>query len=262
MSDTERTTEAILSSEENRVLYIVFNRYEKKNALNHSMYARLAALLDHATATPSIRAVCFCGSKDIFCGGNDIKDFLSATMQDENAPVLQFLRAVIDFPKPMVAAVEGAAIGIGTTLLLHCDLVYASKAAYFQTPFTGLALCPEAASSVLLPKVVGLTRASAMLLLGQKIDAATALSWGLLTEILPEESFNQSLTKRLNILTALPPEAVRATKALLRAPLREACQEGLQREIDLFTQRLSSPEAAEAVQAFLERRPPDFSHFE
>lgn len=262
MNNTGATNETILTQESGGVLFATFNRPDKKNALTHDMYARLAELLRQADVTPGVRAVCFRGAGGAFTSGNDLMDFLSGPPMDENSPVLQFIHGLIDFRKPLVAAVTGPAIGIGTTMLLHCDLVYASPKAFLQMPFTRLALCPEAASSFLLPRVIGLTRASELLLLGNGIDARTAHAWGLVTAILPEDSFDAELEQRLAALAALPPEAVRAAKALIRQPLIDGAHDAVRREAELFAGRLSSAEAAEAMQAFLERRPPDFSRFE
>lgn len=261
MTDTVSTTSEILVNEEDSVVYATFNRPRKKNALTHAMYVRLVEVLSEADATAGVRAVCLRGSGGCFTSGNDLGDFLMNPPSDGNSPVLQFLHQLIDFKKPLIGAVEGPAVGIGTTMLLHCDLVYASETATFQMPFTKLALCPEAASSFLLPRLIGLTRASELLLSSKAIDVATALQWGLINEILPAKTFAESLKQRLDVLTALPPEAVRATKALVRGPLSEEAHEAVNREAALFAQRLSSGEAAEAMQAFLERRPPDFSRF-
>lgn len=262
MTEPALTDELILAAELEGILTVTFNRPRKKNALTHDMYSRLVDLLQQAKLNARIRGVCFRGAGRCFCSGNDLGDFLTNPPNSEDSPVFRFLNDLIDFPKPLVAAVEGAAVGIGTTMLLHCDLVYASGTAVFQMPFTRLALCPEAASSFLLPRVVGLTRASRLLVLGDAIDAVTALNWGLITELLPEASFDQTLDERLRALAALPPEAVRAAKALVREPLAGAAHEAVRREANLFAGRLASAEAAEALQAFMERRPPDFSRFD
>ena len=203
---------------------------------------------------PSRRGNCF-------TSGNDLMDFISNPPVEETARNAVSAWAV-DFKKTLVAAVEGPAIGIGTTMLLHCDLVYASDTAVFQMPFTRLGLCPEAASSFLLPKIIGLARAGELLLQGRSIDAATAERWGLLTEVIEAKSFDALLEQRLATLAALPPEALRDTKALVRGPLSQAAHEAIEREAQRFARRLTSGEAAEAMQAFMERRPPDFSRFE
>lgn len=243
------------------LLTITLNRPEKKNALTHDMYSAMVEALEEAQADAAVRAICLRGTDSCFTSGNDLKDFLACPPTNEESPVMRFMHALIDVKKPLVAAVQGPAVGIGVTMTLHCDLVYASPTAVFKTPFTQLALCPEAASSYLLPRIIGIPRAMSMLMLGQSIDAETAAQWGLVTELFPQEEFDARLRERMDALTALPPEAVRATKALMRDPYREHSHEAVQREAALFLQRLMSAEAAEAMQAFLERRPPDFSRF-
>ncbi len=262
MTETTQTEETVLVSEYKGILTATFNRPGKKNALTQAMYTRLVEVIGQVNSTPGLRGLCLRGAERCFTSGNDLGDFIVNPPKDESSPVIQFLHALIDFTKPLVAAVEGPAVGIGTTMLLHCDLVYASETATFQMPFTRLALCPEAASSFLLPRITGLARAGELLLLGRSFDAKTALQWGLLTEILPQHSFDSLLNQKLDALTVLPPEALRDTKALIRGPLAAEAHEAVQREAQRFSQRLASREAAEALQAFLERRPPDFSRFE
>ena len=262
MNDAQAAEKVILVSESHGILTALFNRPRKKNALTHAMYARLVDLLRYADSASTVRVFCLRGAGNCFTSGNDLMDFISNPPGDENSPVLQFLHGLVDFRKPLAAAVEGPAIGVGTTMLLHCDLVYASGTAVFQMPFTRLGLCPEAASSLLLPKIVGLARAGDLLLQGRTIDAATAERWGLLTEVLDPGAFDTLLEERLAALAALPPEALRDTKALVRGPLAEAAHEAIRREAQRFSRRLASGEAAEAMQAFLERRTPDFSRFE
>jgi enoyl-CoA hydratase/carnithine racemase len=261
MTEAIQNSDVILVENRKGILIATFNRPKKKNALTHAMYARLVELLELARTSDDVRALCLCGAGGCFTSGNDLMDFLSNPPKDENSPVLQFIHGLIDFNKPLIAAVEGPAIGIGTTMLLHCDLIYASDTAVFQMPFTKLALCPEAASSYLLPRVIGLQRATELLLTSRSINAETALEWGLITEVLPGESFSAAVENRLEALAALPPEALRATKALIRRPDVEQIHEAAHQEAFLFAQRLASGEAAEAMQAFLERRPPDFSRF-
>ena len=252
----------ILVSMENNILKVTFNRPDKKNALTHAMYEALIEALERTDKEPAVRALCFCGAGDCFTSGNDLKDFLGNPPSGEQSPVIRFLHALVDMKKPLVAAVQGPAIGIGTTMLLHCDMVFASPNASFQMPFTKLALCPEAGSSLLLPQVIGMTRALSMLLSSQTIDANTAAQWGLVTELIPGILFENTVTERLAALAALPPEAVRVAKALVRDPMREAAHEAVNREAGEFIKRLMSAEAAEAMQAFLERRAPDYSKFE
>lgn len=255
------TTEHILVSNENGVMTITFNRPEKKNALTHAMYEAMIEALKQAEAEAAVRAVCFRGAGACFTSGNDLKDFLSNPPSGGQSPVMTFLHALVDMKKPLVAAVQGPAIGIGTTMLLHCDLVLAAPDAAFQMPFTKLALCPEAGSSFLLPRVVGMTRALSLLLTSQTIDANTATQWGLVTELIPSILFDNTVQERLAALAALPPEAVRVAKALVRDPDRDATHEAVDREAGEFLNRLISAEAGEAMQAFLERRTPDFSKF-
>ncbi len=249
-------------SRQDGVMTVMFNRPEKKNALTHAMYEAMIEALQSAESDAQVRALCFRGAGGCFTSGNDLKDFLGNPPSDAESPVMRFLHAIIDARKPLVAAVQGPAIGIGTTMLLHCDVVIAAPDATFQMPFTKLALCPEAGSSYLLPKVVGATRALSLLLTSQTIDADTAAQWGLVSELASATDFDAEVEARLSVLAALPPEAVRTTKALVRDPMREALHAAVDREAAQFLQRLMSAEAAEAMQAFLERRPPDFSRFE
>lgn len=254
--------DTVLVNREAGVMNVVFNRPEKKNALTHAMYDAMIAALQQAETEPAVRVVCFRGAGNCFTSGNDLRDFLGNPPSSGDSPVMRFLHLLIDLKKPLVAAVRGPAIGIGATMLLHCDMVFAAPDATFQMPFTKLALCPEAGSSYLLPKVVGATRALSLLLSSGAIDAATATQWGLATELVAVDTFDAVVAERLAALAALPPEAVRVAKALVRDPEREAAHDAVNREAMQFMQRLMSAEAAEAMQAFLERRPPDFSRFE
>ncbi len=239
-----------------RVTTLQLDRPEKKNALTLEMYRALAAALAAADADPQIRAMVITGTRDCFCAGNDIGDF--ARGGDLTAP-FGFLRAIATIDKPIVAAVAGVAIGIGTTLLLHCDLVFAAASARFKTPFVDLALVPEAASSLLLPAIVGARRAAQLLLLGEELDAATALAWGLVNRVVddPLAAAHEAAVK----LAACAPTSLRATKALMRRASREAVLETMRIEGEAFAERLRSPEAMEAFQAFMARRPADFSRF-
>ncbi len=263
MTTNTTADDLIQITQEGGVMTATFNRPEKKNALTHTMYEAMIDALEQAEAEPGVRVLCFRGAGGCFTSGNDLKDFLGNPPSDpKNSPVMRFLHALIDMKKPLAAAVQGPAIGIGATMLLHCDLVIAAPDAVFQMPFTKLALCPEAGSSYLLPRVVGTTRALSLLLSSQSLDTATAAQWGLVTEVASTDQFDAVVTERLNALAALPPEAVRTAKALVRDPERDAAHEAVNREAAQFLQRLMSAEAAEAMQAFLERRQPDFSRFE
>jgi enoyl-CoA hydratase/carnithine racemase len=244
-----------------RVLEIEIARPEKKNALTQAMYAALAEALRSADSNATIRAVLIHGSRDCFTAGNDLKDFLERPPHSEEAPVSGFLASLPAFGKPLVAAVNGPAVGIGTTMLLHCDLVFAAPSATFQLPFVNLGVVPEAASSFLLPYIAGYQRAAELLLLGRPFGPDKALAAGFVTEIVPEaELFERARAAALSV-AALPPAAVRAAKALMREPYRARVAEAMQAEGKVFRERLSSPEAKEAMTAFFEKRKPDFSRF-
>jgi enoyl-CoA hydratase/carnithine racemase len=244
-----------------RITTVRFARPDKKHAITLEMYAALAAALEAAAADPAVRVVVIAGSRECFTAGNDLADFLRAAQGgtgDIDAP-LTFLRLLASFEKPIVAAVAGVAIGIGTTLLLHCDLVYAAPSARFKVPFVDLGLVPEAGSSVLLPALVGARRAAQLLLLGEQLDAATALAWGLVNGV--SEDVDAAAHAAATRLAACAPTALRTTKALTRRTTRELVIETMRVEGEAFSARLRSPEAMEALQAFMARRPPDFSRF-
>ncbi|HEX2187697.1 MAG TPA: enoyl-CoA hydratase [Longimicrobiaceae bacterium] len=254
-------SEHVLVEAREAVLHVRLNRPEKKNALTVEMYAALADALRRAEDDPAIRAVALGAEGDAFTGGNDLADFLQRPPTDETSPVLRFLEALIGARKPVVAAVNGLAVGVGTTLLLHCDLVYAARSARFHLPFVGLGLVPEAGSSLLLPQRVGQARAAELLLLGEPFDAEQALAMGLVSAVFPDGELAARVEERVRRLVAQPPAAVRITKSLLRRADRAALPEQMREESALFLERLRSPEAREAMQAFMERRAPDFSRF-
>jgi enoyl-CoA hydratase/carnithine racemase len=243
-----------------RVTTIRLDRPDKKNAISIEMYAALGAALDAAAADPAVRAVVLGGTRDCFTAGNDLGDFVRAAQGGgDTGAGLGFLRALAAFDKPLIGAVAGVAIGIGTTMLLHCDLVYAAPTARFRTPFVDLALVPEAGSSILLPALVGARRAAQLLLLGEQLDAPTALAWGLINGVVDDP--DAAAAAAAGKLASLAPGALRATKALTRRASRETVAEAMRVELEAFAERLRSPEAMEAFQAFLARRPPDFSRF-
>lgn len=243
---------------EGAVRTITFDRPEKRNAFTSEMYADLTDALEAADRDDAVRVVLLQGAGGAFTAGNDLHDFLEAPPSGEHSPVVRFLYALVAFDKPLVAAVEGPAVGVGCTMLLHCDLVYASEDCRFQLPFVNLGLCPEAASSYLLPRVAGLQRASELLLLGEPFDALRAREAGIVNEVLPHEVVRDRALERARSLAARPPAAVKCTRDLLRTGLRERLEEVLGAEIQVFAGRLVSPEAKEAFQAFVEKRPPDF----
>lgn len=245
---------------QDRVLQLVFDRLDKKNALTQAMYTALADALDKAADDAEVRAVVFSGSADCFSAGNDIQDFLAGGLSPD-APVLRFLRTVVGFEKPLVAAVAGPAIGIGTTLLFHCDLVYAAPSTVLKTPFVDLALVPEAASSLLMPAGLGYQRAAGMLLLGEAMSADEAHVAGLVNRVVAAEELLATALDAARRLAAKPPAALRLSKSLMRRGSQQAVAARLGEEAEVFVTQLASPEAKEAFTAFLERRAPDFSRF-
>ena len=242
-----------------RVATIELARTEKKNALTADMYAAMTDALAAAESDPGARAILIHGTRDCFTAGNDLKDFLAGPAGASEA--LRFISALSKVEKPLVAAVGGPAVGIGTTLLLHCDLVYAAPGARFQLPFVPLGLVPEGASSLLLPLIAGYQRAAELLLLGQAFTADKALAAGIVTEIVPEEALLARARAAAAAIAALPPASVRLTKQLMKQPIAAAVAAQMAEEARLFAERLQSGEAKEAMRAFLEKRKPDFSRF-
>ena len=256
---------AIKTATLNGVATIEIARPEKKNALTIAMYQAMADAINAAKADAAVRALLITGQPGIFTSGNDLEDFMqrppgSGSGNDES-PVFRFMRALIDCDKPVVAAVTGAAIGIGTTMLLHCDLVYVSDEARLAMPFVGLGLVPEFGSSLLLPQRIGQARAAEKLLLGDPFTGAEAVELGLANAVLPAGEVANHARRVAERFNALPPGAVRETKRLLRAPQAEATFMAIRTEGELFAARLRSPEAMEAFQAFFQKRRPDFSKF-
>ena len=249
----------ILSHIEAGVMTITLNRVEKKNSFTAAMYARLADVLDAAGHDASVRAVVIQGHETIFSAGNDIADFLNVPPNHPQAPVFRFLRAISTFAKPLLASVCGPAVGIGTTLLLHCDLVYAGDNAAFSVPFVNLGLCPEAASSFLLPQLMGNARAAEALLLGEPFTAETALELGLINRIVPPAEANTLAQKQAQKLAAKPLAALMETKRLMKKTHSGFVAERIAEEAASFGRMLSEPAAREAFTAFMEKRRPDFS---
>jgi enoyl-CoA hydratase/carnithine racemase len=251
----------VIVETKDRVTRIELNRPEKKNALSLEMYAAMARALAEADADAQVRAVLINGQPGCFCSGNDVKDFLELERAPGASPAAGFLRAISTAAKPLVAAVGGPAVGVGTTMLLHCDLVYAAPSARLQLPFVPLGLLPEAGSSLLLPAMAGYRRAAEMLLLGEPFGAEKALAAGIVTEIVPEGDLLEHARQVAAALAALPPASVRMTKELMKRASAQAVQARITEELGLFGERLQSPEAKEALRAFLEKRKPDFSRF-
>jgi enoyl-CoA hydratase/carnithine racemase len=246
-------SDALLTKLESGVLTLTFNRPEKKNAFTHAMYEAAADALRKAEGDDSIRVVLLTGAGGVFTAGNDIGDFMEHPPTGEDSAVFRFLKALVDAPKPVVAAVDGPAVGIGTTMLLHCDYVVASERARFHMPFVQLGLCAEGASSLLLPRVAGTALASELLLFGEPFDAATALRAGLINKVVPPASLLEVAGERATTLASRPAEALRVTKRLVREPLRAEVHATLAREGAEFIQRLQSTEAQEAFMAFMSR---------
>lgn len=240
------------------VMEIRFNRPEKKNALTRAMYEAVSAALLQADADAAIRAVLLTGTGDTFTSGNDIKDFQARGAGDGPRGGSGFLPVISSLQKPLIAAVNGAAIGVGTTMLMHCDLIVAARSARFVMPFTQLALVPEAASTLLVPRALGHQRASALLLLGEPLDAAMALEWGFVNRVVEDAALMQVARDMARRLAALPPQAVRLTKRLMKHG-EPSVAGRIEEEIGIFSERLRSTEAQEAFAAFMEKRRPDFS---
>lgn len=268
MTETAALSEAdaIRTEVDGPLLWIRIDRAAKRNAITSAMYGRLAAALDEADRTPSVRTVVITGfngtDHDVFSSGNDLADFLANPPKDESSNTVQFLKALARFSKPLVAAVSGPAVGIGATLLLHCDLVYAADNARIQFPFTGLGVVPEAGSTQLLARSVGHVRASELLLLGEPFSGQQALDWGLVNAVAPASEVEELARTRALKLAAQPAAALRATKALIRESRNADLNSVIVKEMQVFAQRLNSPEAQEAVNAFLEKRKPDFTKFD
>ena len=249
----------ILIHTEDGITTLTFNRVDKKNSITAAMYAALADAVEAARDDAAVRCVVFQGHETIFSAGNDISDFLNNPPAGEDAPVFRFLRAIATFPKPLLAGVCGPAVGIGTTLLLHCDLVYAGDNAAFSMPFVNLGLCPEAASSLLVPQMMGYHRAAEALLLGEPFMAEAALEVGLVNRVLaPSEvtHYTQSVARKL---VAKPLSSLVETKRLMKKGNAAQVMAVMAEEGASFGRMLREPAAREAFSAFMERRKPDFS---
>ncbi len=243
------------------IFQIEIARPEKKNALTAAMYQTMADALASAEADPAVRVILISGAGGNFTAGNDLADFLATPPMDESAPVFRFIKGFANLQKPFVAAVEGVAIGVGTTMLLHCDLVYAGSGARFALPFANLGLTPEAASSLLLPLRAGHAKAAEMLMLGEVFPAQTALDVGIVNAVLPDGQVLNHALDRCRKLTTQPAASLRLTKQLMKRAQDALIRETMNVEAGVFRQRLVSPEAKEAFAAFFEKRKPDFSSF-
>lgn len=252
----------IRSTERGAVRAIGFDRAERRNAITAEMYAMLANALEDASRTEGVKVVVIHGHEGVFTAGNDLEDFLNDPPTGDAAPVFRFLKTLATFRLPVIAAVSGPAVGVGTTLLLHCDLVYAADTARFSLPFANLGLCPEAASSYLLPMLAGYPRAAEKLLFGEPFGPEEALSMGLINEIQPADKVLPHALARAAALAERPLVSLMQTKALMKAPFKAGIDRALRDEGVAFGRMLAEPAAREAFTAFLAKRKPDFARIE
>ena len=249
----------IITERSGHILRIQLNRPEKKNAMTLAMYITLADLLNAAAKDDQIRVVLWHGAGDSFSAGNDIEDFLKNPPGPGKSPQAELIDALINFDKPIVAAVQGAAIGGGTTMLTHCDFVFAGESAKFQMPFVNLAVVPEFGSSYSVPARIGHLRAAELILLGQPFNASRAAELGLVTRVVPDQELLATATKTASALAEKPPRALQACKRLMRSSTREQLERAVKLENEEFSKRVRSAEAKEAFTAFLEKRRPNFT---
>ena len=249
----------ILTHQDAGVLTLTFNRVERKNSITLAMYDALAAGLDQAAGDAATHAVVIQGHETVFSAGNDIEDFLKNKPGGMDSPAFRFLRSIAVFPKPLLAAVCGPAVGVGTTLLFHCDLVYAGDNAAFSMPFVNLGLCPEAASSLLAPRMFGYHRAAEALLMGEPFFAEAALEVGLVNRIVPPSEANALAQAQARKLAAKPLSSLIETKRLMKGGQQDVVLKRMAEEGAVFGRMLGEPAAREAMTAFMEKRKPDFS---
>ena len=254
-------TEHIKTGIDQGVFTLRINRADKKNALTQAMYSALASAIEEAAANPDVRVLLIAGAPAVFSSGNDIQDFLQSGTLSEDSPVLKFMRALAVFPKPAIAAVTGLAIGVGSTMLLHTDLVYAGESTRFQFPFVNLGICPEYAATYLLPRMMGHARAAELTYFGEVFNAKTAHEYGLVNTVLPDAEVEAHAVERARTLAQKPPNALRVTKKLLKRWCSGIVMEAIQLEAEHFGPMISQPEAVEAFTAFVQKRKPDFSKF-
>ncbi len=253
-------SEHVRVEKEGAVLAITLARPERRNAITIAMYSALADAIESASNDTSVRVITLCGEGQDFAAGNDLADFLEAAPRnDEEIPVWRLLRTVATCKTPIVAAVHGNCVGIGTTILLHCDLVVADENTRFSMPFVDLALVPEAASTLLFPRIAGRRRAARYLLLAEPFGAPEAEAIGLVSRVAPNGTLNSKLNEIVSSLLAKPPEALRQTQKLLRHGASEEIIERMKLESSIFADRLASREVKEAITAFFEKRKPNFS---
>jgi len=249
----------IITERSGNILRVQLNRPTKKNAMTSSMYATLADVFNYAAKDEPTRVVLWHGAGDSFCAGNDVEDFLKNPPGPGESPQARLMNALVDFDKPLIAAVHGAAIGGGTTMLTHCDFVYAGESAKFQMPFINLAVVPEFGSSFSVPARIGHLRAAELILLGLPFDAKRAADLGLVTQVVSDQNLLATATETARKLAAKPAGALQASKRLMKQPFREQIKAAMKAENEEFSAQVRSEDAKEALTAFLEKRPPDFT---
>jgi enoyl-CoA hydratase/carnithine racemase len=249
----------IITERSGSVLRVELNRPAKKNAMTSSMYVTLADVFNDAVKDEQVRVVLWHGAGDSFCAGNDIEDFLKNPPGPGESPQARLMNALVDFDKPLIAAVQGAAIGGGTTMLTHCDFVYVGESAKFQMPFVNLALVPEFGSSFSIPARIGHIRAAELILLGQPFDARKAADLGLVTQVVSDQSLLATATETARKLAAKPAGALQASKKLMKQSFREQIKAAMRAENEEFSAQVRSQDAKEALAAFLQKRPPNFN---
>jgi enoyl-CoA hydratase/carnithine racemase len=249
----------IVTEHTGSILRVQFNRPTKRNAMTSAMYLALAGIFNEAANDDNTRVVLWHGAGDSFCAGNDIEDFLKNPPGPGESPQASLMKAFLNFDKPLVAAVQGAAIGGGTTMLLHCDFVYAGESAKFQMPFINLAVVPEFGSSSIVPARIGHLRAAELILLGSPFDARRAAELGLVSQVVPDQELLAVATAAAKKLAAKPAGALQASKRLMKQPFREQIKAAMRAENQEFSAQVRSEDAKEAFAAFLEKRKPDFT---
>src|ERR1700719_3416776 len=249
----------IITEHSGSILRVQLNRPAKKNAMTSSMYVTLADLLNDAAKDDRTRVVLWHGAGDAFCAGNDVEDFLKNPPGPGESPQAILMKALLNLDKPLVAAVHGAAIGGGTTMLMHCDFVYAGESAKFQMPFINLAVVPEFGSSCSVPARIGHVRAAELILLGSPFDAGRAAELGLATQVVPDQTLLATATETARKLATKPAGALQASKRLMKGPFREQIKAAMKSENEEFSEQVRSEDAKEALTAFLEKRKPDFT---
>jgi enoyl-CoA hydratase/carnithine racemase len=249
----------IITEHSGSVLRVELNRPTKRNAMTSGMYVKLADVFNDAAKDERTRVVLWHGAGDSFCAGNDVEDFLKNPPGPGESPQARLMNALLDFDKPLIAAVQGAAIGGGTTMLTHCDFVYAGESANFQMPFVNLAVVPEFGSSFSVPARIGHVRAAELILLGSPFDAQRALNLGLVTQVVPDQDLLATATETARQLAAKPAGALQASKRLMKRPFREQIKAAMATENDVFSAQVRSEDAKEALTAFLEKRRPRFN---